>query len=95
MLPVTLAVSPICFFDSGAAYSGMAPATVDSTSTRVIQANIPGGIFAIRMRCWAKIIELSSSNQIDKDQCEKLQKFILNLEAAEKLDELLELTVRR
>jgi len=75
--------------------SGMAPATVDSTSTRVIQANIPGGIFAIRMRCCAKILELSSSNQIEKDQCEKLQKFILNLETAEKVDELLELMIAR
>jgi hypothetical protein len=35
------------------------------------------------MRCCAKILDLSSSNQIEKDQCEKLQKFILNLESAE------------
>jgi len=47
------------------------------------------------MRCCAKILELSSSNQIEKDQCEKLQKFILNLETAEKVDELLELMIAR
>jgi 2-methylcitrate dehydratase len=32
---------------------------------------------------------------IGKDQCEKLQKFIMNLETAEKLDELFELTTAR
>ena len=32
---------------------------------------------------------------IGKDQCEKLQKFIMNLDTAEKLDELLTLTVAR
>jgi len=30
---------------------------------------------------------------IGKDQCKKLQKFIMNLETAEELDELLELTI--
>jgi 2-methylcitrate dehydratase len=30
---------------------------------------------------------------IGKEQCQKLQKFIMNLESAEKLDELLELTM--
>jgi 2-methylcitrate dehydratase len=32
---------------------------------------------------------------IGKDQCKKLQQFIMNLETAEKLDELLELTIAR
>jgi hypothetical protein len=30
---------------------------------------------------------------IGKDQCEKLQKFIMSMETADKLDELLELTI--
>jgi hypothetical protein len=32
---------------------------------------------------------------IGKDQCKKFQKFIMNLDTAEKLDELLALTVAR
>jgi 2-methylcitrate dehydratase len=32
---------------------------------------------------------------IGKDQCEKLQKCIMNLDGADKLDELLELTIAR
>jgi hypothetical protein len=48
-------------------------------------------------RLAAVIESLSNSalrdNIIGKDQCKKLQKFIMNLETAEKLDELLELTI--
>jgi hypothetical protein len=82
-LPITVAVSPTCFAASAAEYSGIAPAAADSTITMVIQANTPGRVFAIGMRCCAKILELSSSNQIDKDQCEKLRKLIMNLETWE------------
>jgi 2-methylcitrate dehydratase len=32
-------------------------------------------------------------DMIGKDQCEKLQKFIMSMETADKLDELLELTI--
>jgi len=32
---------------------------------------------------------------IGKDQCKKLQKFIMSIETAEKLDELFELTTAR
>jgi hypothetical protein len=35
------------------------------------------------------------SDVIGKKQCEKLQKLIMNLETAEKLDELFELTTAR
>jgi len=35
------------------------------------------------------------SDVIGKDQCKKLQKAIMTLESAQKVDELLELTVRR
>ena len=33
------------------------------------------------------------SGVIGKEQCAKLQKFIMNIDSAEKLDELLELTI--
>jgi hypothetical protein len=35
------------------------------------------------------------SDVIGKDQCKELQKAIMSLESAQKVDELLELTVRR
>ena len=32
---------------------------------------------------------------IGKDQCKKLRKFVMNLDSAKKLDELLDLTIAR
>jgi len=93
--PMTVAFSPMCFVASAAVYSGMAPANADSTSTMALHANTPGGIFAIGMRCCAKILELSSSNQIGKDQCKNLQSFIMSIETAENLGGLFELTTAR
>jgi hypothetical protein len=93
-LSVTLAVSPICFLASAAVYSGSATATADRASTTAIHINTPGKVFVIVGAMLIKNYQ-DVERQIRKDQCKKLQKFIMSMETAERLDELFELSRAR